>query len=90
MRIASFSSASLVIVALLTAAAAPLGAAPFPALRAAVLAHAPAIQLAANSVDASRALRQSKHKWTKREMRKGYWTECGYDGYCTTIYAGSR
>ena len=40
----------------------------------------------ANSVSDARALRKSKHKWTKRELRKGYWQECGYDGYCTTIY----
>lgn len=66
-------------------------AAPVSSSLAAASARAadPAIALAANSVTRSRAIPKGKHKWTNRELRKGYYQQCGYDGYCTTIYNGT-
>ena len=61
---------------------------PSPAA-ASALAHDAAVVLAANSVGTSRAIPKGKHKWTKRQLRKGYYQQCGYDGYCTTIYNGT-
>lgn len=85
---AVFAAAALTAIA-----AGPHGASAAPLSLAAPTATAlmpdAALILAGNSVGARRAIPQGKHKWTKRELRKGYYQQCGYDGYCTTIYNGT-
>ena len=49
-----------------------------------------AIELAANSVTGSHAIRAKPgQKFVKRRIRHGYWQECSYDGYCRYVYNGS-
>ncbi len=86
MRFHFYAPGSLAAVALILVVGNSGNAAPLAAAPSAGFFAAPAIILAGNGVTAARALRRSKHKWTQREQRKGYWQECGYDGYCTTIY----
>ena len=80
-----------VALALIAAAPYRVKAAPLSPAAPSAIALAPdaALVLAANSVGAGRAIAKGKHKWTKRELRKGYYQQCGYDGFCTTIYNGT-